>query len=275
MRLVKFSLIIGLLQGQYLHAAPPDDIPSCYEFNKLTEYKPEKAKRHLIVIVDQTSQLDDKLKKTVHAQIDQFITAGDQIQIISFSANAGGRYTDIIYNGVFDHLLPSGVRNQIAKTTLNRFDACIAAQAQAKDKLHRKLRSAYGETDHNFSNTELVGSLLQVGSSVIASSSSERAVVLIVSDMLENSNITSFYANNSVRKIDPKHELQKVMNSGITGDFGGADIFVIGAGFTGKGMAYSSQLALDNLEVFWRDLFSQHNGNLRLFGKPQLLSTIK
>lgn len=276
MKLLKtITLVISVFVSGFLAAAQPNDVPSCYDATSLNQYKPEVANRQLIIIVDQTAELDEKLKKTVHDQVEQFILPGDQIQVVAFSANAKGKYTEMLYNGIFDAPLPARTRNSIGKTTLNRFDACMQAQPQAKAKLHRKLREAFGDQTQTFPKTELIGSLLQVGSNVIASSSSDRKVILIVSDMLENSSITSFYANNNVRQIDPNVELQKTTNSGINGDLGGADIYVIGAGFVGKGMAYSSQLALDNLETFWRELFRKHNGTLQQFGKPQLLSTIK
>lgn len=268
-------LTIGLFGSGLVAAAQPNDIPSCYDITNLAEHKAGLANRQLIVIVDQTAELDDRLKKSVHEQVDQFIQPGDQVQIVAFSANAKGKYTEILYNGIFDAPLAARTRNSIGKTTLNRFDACMQAQPQAKAKLHRKLREAYGDETETFPKTELIGSLLQVGSNIIANSPSERKVLLIVSDMLENSSITSFYASNRVRQIDPTVELQKIVKSGISGDLGGADVYVIGAGFVGKGMAYSSQLALDNLEAFWRELFSQHNGTLQQFGKPQLLSPIK
>lgn len=266
---------LSLLLSGLAAAAQPTDIPSCYDITNLAQYKVGITNRQLIVIVDQTAELDDRLKKSVHEQVDQFIQPGDQVQIVAFSANAKGKYTEILYNGIFDATLTARIRNSIGKTTLNRFDACMKAQPQAKAKLHRKLSEAYGDETESFPKTELIGSLLQVGSNIIANSPSERKVLLIVSDMLENSSITSFYASNSVRQIDPTVELQKIVKSGISGDLGGADVYVIGAGFVSKGMAYSSQLALDNLEAFWNELFSQHNGTLQQFGKPQLLSPIK
>lgn len=280
MRIAKLSILLascalaGLATAK-ASAAQPGDVPSCYDALQLTEHKPAAASRHLVVIVDQTARLDDALKKSVHQQVDQFVAAGDQVQLVAFSANAQGKYTDLVYKGWFDSPLPAAVRNSISKMTLNKFDACMKAQPKAKGKLHQKLREAFGDGATDFPKTELIGSLLQVSTEVLGSTGEGRKVVLIVSDMLENSSITSFYAKNAVRQIDSAAELAKVSKAGLSGDFATADVYVIGAGFVGKGMAYSSQQALGSLESFWRALISQHNGQLKQFGKPQLLSPMQ
>lgn len=253
----------------------PDDVPSCYDAVNLTEFKPVTGGRNLIVIVDQTVSLDENLKKSVHEQVEQFIQPGDQVQLVAFSANAGGKYTSVVYNGKFDSLLTADARNSIGKMTLNKFDACMKAQPKAKVKLHQKLRDTFGVAGMEFPKTELVGSLFQISNDLISHGGQGRKVVLIVSDMFENSNVTSFYSKNRVRKIEAEIEIAKFNDAGIRADFGGADIYVVGAGFAGMGVAYSSQQALSSLELFWQKLFSANNGNLRQFGKPQLLSPMQ
>jgi hypothetical protein len=91
--------------------------------------------------------------------------------------------------------------------------------------------------------------------------------------MLENSSITSFYAKNSVRGIDAKAELGKV---GTFGDFGGARVYVAGAGSivtTGKKQVetYRDPKTMDALEMFWREYFTRSNASLAVFGKPSLM----
>lgn len=276
MKVAKLSMLLaGLWLTGQAGATQQGDIPSCYDALQLTEYKPAGASRHLVVIVDQTARLDDALKKSVHQQVDQFVEPGDQVQLVAFSANAQGKYTDLVYKGWFDSPLPAAVRNGISKMTLNKFDACMKAQPKAKGQMHQKLRNAFGDGTTDFPKTELIGSLLQVSTEVLGSTGEGRKVVLIVSDMLENSSITSFYAKNAVRTIDSNAELAKVRKAGLSGDFAGADVYVIGAGFVGNGMAYSSQQALGSLESFWRALINQNRGQLKQFGKPQLLSPMR
>lgn len=276
MKVAKLSMLLaGLWLTGQAGATQQGDIPSCYDALQLTEYKPAVASRHLVVIVDQTARLDDALKKSVHQQVDQFVEPGDQVQLVAFSANAQGKYTDLVYKGWFDSPLPAAVRNGISKMTLNKFDACMKAQPKAKGQMHQKLRNAFGDGTTDFPKTELIGSLLQVSTEVLGSTGEGRKVVLIVSDMLENSSITSFYAKNAVRTIDSNAELAKVRKAGLSGDFAGADVYVIGAGFVGNGMAYSSQQALGSLESFWRALINQNRGQLKQFGKPQLLSPMR
>lgn len=275
MKYMPIIFAAGLLSFSSLSFAQPKDIPSCYDALNLQAYKQQEAARQLIVIVDQTSRFDASLKESVHQQVEQFIQQGDQVQLIAFSANAQGKYTEVVFNGQFDHPLSAADRNSVGKMTLNKLDACLKAQQKVKAKLHKMLSGAFGDDKQQYPKTELIGSLLQISSEVVSPANGNRKVILVVSDMLENSSITSFYAKNTVRQIDASAEIAKVSNAGIIGNFGGADVHVIGAGFVGNGMAYSSQQALASLETFWRNLIKQNNGTLQQFGKPKLLSQIQ
>ncbi|WP_350624531.1 hypothetical protein, partial [Pseudoalteromonas sp. 24-MNA-CIBAN-0067] len=71
----------------------------------MTELKPATSIRDVVVLVDQTVNLDTNLKKSVHKQVQQLLGPGDRIRIVSFSANAQGHYTDIAFEGEFDQPL--------------------------------------------------------------------------------------------------------------------------------------------------------------------------
>lgn len=60
----------------------------------------------------------------------------------------------------------------------------------------------------------------------------KRKIVILASDMLENSAITSFYGKNAVRGIDSVKELAKVEKEGLITDFGETEVYVIGVGLT-------------------------------------------
>ena len=99
--------------------------------------------------------------------------------------------------------------------------------------------------------------------------------MILASDMLENSSITSFYANNAVRQIDAKNELKKVGDSDFFADFGNADVFVIGTGITKNYKKYINAKQLSSFSKFWSEYFEKSNARLVDFGTPALKSVIK
>jgi len=68
--------------------------------------------------------------------------------------------------------------------------------------------------------SDVLASLAEV-SRLVKNSTTQKRIVLIVSDMLENSTISSFYANNNARRIDPAKEMNIASKEKMLGDFSG------------------------------------------------------
>ncbi|CUB04219.1 hypothetical protein [Marinomonas fungiae] len=253
-----------------------DDIKSCYDYAQMSEVKPSKPLRDIVVMVDQTVNLDSTLKKSVHRQLQQLVTKGDRVRVVSFSANAQGRYTDISFDGQFDQDLPTNERNAMNRTALRKFDNCMEMQgSKAIELVHKQLKGSFHDSDQIYPKTELVGSLLNVAEAVFADIDSERTILILVSDMLENSDVSSFYSRGHVKSIDAEQEFAKYSASIPQGALHNTEVFVIGGGYVQGGQAYSSQAAIRSLEDFWHKVIAQAGGQLVKFGSPQLLTDIK
>jgi len=106
-------------------------------------------------------------------------------------------------------------------------------------------------------------------------------IVFIVSDMLENSSISSFYSASNLRLIDPAQELRKAQAAQMIGDFNGARVFVLGAGIVGENTKqpgktpYRDPKAISALREFWISLLSHSNATVVEFGAPSLLSAVR
>jgi hypothetical protein len=126
------------------------------------------------------------------------------------------------------------------------------------------------------------GSLKELSSRIRQSTAREK-IVFLVSDMLENSGISSFYASKNVRAIEPAVELKKAQEAQVVGDFGGARVFVLGAGLVqgnagGKNKdigVYRNPKAMSALRQFWDTYFEASHAVLAEFGAPALLSPVK
>lgn len=276
---MKKTLVTLILAALSLNAAAQtvrDDIISCYNYADITDQKPATYERDVVVMVDQTVNLDTNLKKTVHMQVGQLLGSGDRIRIVLFSANAQGRYTDVNFDGTFDTGLNDKQRSAMNRIKLNKFDTCMERQAGgAIRKVHEKLKDSFHDSEETYPKTELVGSLLSVSKALFSNAGKGRKVLILVSDMLENSDVSSFYANGKVRAVNANAEFAKYTALIPEDALSSVDVFVIGGGYVMGGTAYSSQAALNSLKDFWAQIVAKAGGNLSAFGTPQLLTNIK
>lgn len=276
MKKTLFTIALTLCSLHALGQTERDDIISCYDYADVSDFKPSSYMRNVVVMVDQTVNLDTNLKKTVHQQMGQLLTAGDRIRIVPFSANAQGRYTDVTFDGTFDIELSQDSRNAMNRLKLNKFDACMEKQKAGAIRLvHEKLKMSFHDSDQAYPKTELVGSLMNVSKSLFSDGGEQRKILILVSDMLENSDVSSFYSQGSVRAIDAEDEFVKYELSIPNDALSSVDVFVIGGGYLNGGKAYSSQVALNSLRSFWEKVVTKAGGDLSDFGTPQLLKDIK
>lgn len=253
-------------------------LESCYtEEMKIND---ERFDTELFVIVDQTTLFNLTLKQSVSDNIQPFMRPGNGVTLIKFSAYKLGQYTDVITAVKFDSEISRDMRNDISKRKLKTFDRCMKVQIKKASYLvGGALKQVFGGASDKLDKSDVLFSLKAV-SLRVKKSKAKRKVVLIASDMLENSSIASFYSSREVREINTEKQMLVVDKHNLIGDFGGADIYVIGAGLLpedSKKMsgAYRPYQVMKPLEDFWTDWFNKSNAKLIEFGKPALLNPIE
>ena len=251
-----------------------NDIPSCYDYAKLTEYKTSNVDRELFVIVDQTVHLDTNMKKNVASQLANFGHPGDKVTIVTFSAMAAGEYTNVPFTGRFEKFPSSNVQDDMNAMSLRKLKRCLKSQAGAMGQAQQILKSSFNDGEQGYPATELVGTVLTIGNDLVSRSTAERKIVLLVSDMLENSATLSFYSGGRVKVPDAKVSYSKYKTQGFVGNFEQAEFHVIGAGFIHGGKNYNSTKSMIELEKFWKMVLNDANVDLKQFGKPNLLGSI-
>jgi hypothetical protein len=253
-----------------------DDIISCYDYADIMDQKPAIYERDVVVMVDQTVNLDTNLKKTVHMQVGQLLGNGDRIRIVPFSANAQGRYTGVTFDGTFDSDLTEDQRKAMNRIKLNKFNSCMEKQTNGAIRLvHEKLKGSFHDSKQSYPKTELVGSLMSVSNSLFSGGNNGRKMLILVSDMLENSDVSSFYVNGRIRIVDVNTEFAKYAPLIPENALSSVEVFIIGGGYVMGGKAYSSQAALNSLKEFWAKIVAKAGGELAVFGTPQLLNDIE
>lgn len=276
------SLLAALWLGASAPAwavAPQNQIPSCYTANKLTPSGPVITQDY-IVLIDQTTMLDNELQMSLAGMLRSMVKPGSAITVLTFSAFTQGRYMNLAGYGELEAPMNDKVRNSIGVKVLKNFDGCMAGQKNFALKLFNGVvGKALQGSSFDLKKSDVLSALAEA-SRVVKNTKTQHKTVLIVSDMLENSTISSFYQNNNVRQIDPAKELKKVEDANFLGNFGNASVYVMGAGLvpeTGKGKSeakYRDPKTLGALKRFWADYFQKSNARLMDFGTPALLTAI-
>lgn len=267
-----FAILLGFVHNS-AHAAPAT-IGSCYDTVKLGDITPPALSRDLYVLVDQTMALDAKLQEESYQKIIQFLMPGDSVQVIGFSANAAGYYTEIILRGIIDARLPEDTRYAISKKILRQVDTCQKNQdSQVRTYTGKALLHAFSNATTDLPKTEILSNLSNVSKNIISQSDTPEKYMLIISDMMENSDLLSLYGGGKLENLNPVRELEKLETKVTFEDMDQTQVYVVGGGFLNDGK-YRSSVALKSLEDFWSLYFERSNADLRQFGTPSLLGQI-
>ncbi|OEC33668.1 hypothetical protein SAMN05216600_11915 [Pseudomonas cuatrocienegasensis] len=270
-------LVVGLLPMAAQAADERNDIPGCYPYAQLSQQQPAPSGRELVVIIDETVQMSQALQRSAWDHAMRYVRPGDSVRLYQFSAFLQNHYMKLQFAGLLDVPLQGKVRNSIGSKSLKQLDACLQQQAAFFQKTFgQQFVGSFGKPGEEIARSEIFGSLRKIAEDLASRPSQER-VVLLVSDMLENSDFGSFYQSNRIRDIDPEAELKKVQQKNLLADFAGARVYVHGAGLVAgdsKG-AYRSGSTLQRLEQFWRVYLQQSNADLAAFGAPELTADLR
>lgn len=258
-------------------AGNTDAVSTCYS-EKMPAQR-NATDTEIFVVIDQTTLFDGGLKQSVADNIRSFLKPGNAFSVMQFSAFTQGHYTDVLVSGKLDPVLAKAARDDISKPVLNKFDQCMAGQPKLAGQLvGGAMRAAFEGSSIDITKSDIFASLKDI-SGKVRQSPAQHKIVLLASDMLENSSITSFYAKQAVRQINQEKELKLVEDNQLFGDFGGARVYVIGAGLLAEDVkhpkgAYRPTQTMQALSRFWAEYFHKSNAELVEFGQPALLNQI-
>jgi len=283
LKIIMAALALIFAVGSAYAAAPQNKVPSCYAANPKIGQKLPVPQRWLYLVIDQTVMLDDNLKQSLADIVKHNLQPGMGFSVFSFSAFSQGRYMEHLATGILETTIADKkVRDDVSVPALQKFDACMKGQygyglKLALDSVGKALQASSA----NLAKSDVISSLAEI-SHLVKENPVKNKQILLVSDMLENSTISSFYAKNAVRKVDAEKELKTVEANHLLGDFAGAGVYVMGAGMMpeqkdakSKNVQYRDPKTLAALKQFWEGYFSRSNAKLEEFGAPELLSPIQ
>ena len=248
-------------------------IPSCYQLVDIDRISPP-IERGLLVVVDNTIELEHALQRESFEKIVHFMSEGDRVVIISFSAYVEDQYTRIRADARLDRMLSKDAAFTVPKQKLKELKRCLAGQKRSLARIvGTSLEAIYAESSTDLPNTELLATLAKTSREILPILKARETYLLIVSDMMEHSDVTSFYKSGNIRMIDPEAELQKAEASGVVAVYPGTVAYIIGAGYTGAGK-YRSAKVMRAVEDFWRLYIARAGGRLQTFGTPSMFGDI-
>ncbi|MEQ5776239.1 MULTISPECIES: hypothetical protein [unclassified Thalassospira] len=249
-------------------------IGSCYDQVRINDVETPRLSRDLYIVVDQTLIFDKKLQEDAYRKLQDFVEPGTAYHVVTFSANAAGRYASVLINAQVDTPLENDVRYDISKKTLTLLDACQKKQALlAKKALGQALLKAFGDASTELPHTELMGNLANISRNLAGASDIADKYLVVISDMIENSDLLSFYQAGNLEKANTDAHFESYAQAGAIGDWQQARVYVIGGGYAPDG-SYWSSAQLKILRDFWTSYFEHSNARMMEFGTPSLLGNI-
>lgn len=257
-----------------------NDVPSCY---KAGHYKFESAPytKFAYILVDQTVVLNPELQKESIDNAVRLLEPGTKFVVSEFSAFSQNRYLNVLNTGIIESPMTKSQRDNVPTHTLSSFDSCMNGQAGYSVQMVSKAVSSAMSGADNLARSDIMMALKTI-SEVVGRDTVKQKVVFVITDGLENSSITSFYSKNSVRVIDTDKELSKAKSNDLMGDFGGASVYMLGAGVMppskigtkAEREGYRDPKTLNSLNQFWKAYFDKSNARLMEFGAPALVSPV-
>jgi hypothetical protein len=249
-------------------------VPSCYDALKIKNPNAT-IEKELFILIDQTTIIDKNMMKYTYKNMMNFMKNGYAVSIISFSSNSDGKYTDVVYAGTVEARMSKKESYDVSKKILRKYEGCMNGQLKfAKKKAKKALIAVLKGASKKMPHSDIIKSLTNISKDIITSSSAKEKVVLLVSDMLEHSSITSFYKQGRIKHINVKNEYAKINKSQYIANFSGAKVYVIGAGILAK-KGYRDAKTLKNLTDFWRHYFKSTDADLQEIGTPMLLRDVE
>lgn len=276
---LKTSLVagLGLLLPAWSAAAFEVPFPkSSYQAVGGKAGLPGEPRGVLFVLMDETTSLNEhpKVPRSVQELAVNWLSPGRAVQVIRFSAYVPGRSAEIVTGGLLDHEPSDDFIDNIKRSARVKFYRLHKRQAHAaKAQTAKAIRKVFNAYSTSIPKSEILFNMHRL-SAHIREYKAPQKIILLVSDMLENSSVTSFYLAGGIRKIDPETEIEKAKSEGLIGDFGeNVRVYVVGLGFGAKDYLDSDRVS--RLKTFWQRYFEHGNATVEEFGTPLLFGELE
>ncbi len=234
---------------------------SDYCKNLLIELSGKEKIREVFIIIDQTTAFPKHIRQNAIVNIFALLKPKTTVNIFTFSEYTKGKNISLVDRYYFNAQLTKDQRYDMGRKKLKEFDQCFKSQ---HDGMRRKLASDildnFKDDKQSSNKSEILYTLKKISKKAVKLSRAKQKIVILLSDMLENSTYTSFYGKE-LKNLNIDKHINIIKKNKLFGDFDNADIIVIGAGIVDK-ENYRDGKDFDNLELLWEEYFKKSNAKL-------------
>ena len=252
---------------------------SCYDIYKSSSKPKSDINRAIFVLIDETTLFNESLQQQIIKNTLSKISPANYIYVAKFSAFIDNHYNEKIFEFKVDTPLTSDERYYERKDILAKIDKCLKDQHNyVTNQIVQSINKSFLKPDENISKSDILYALKDFGENVISKVKANEKTIILASDMLENSTISSFYSKNTTKLVKEEDELKKVEKSDLFSNFDNSNIYVIGTGIISSkdnNKTYRDPKILGSLKNFWTKYFEKSNGNLIEMGQPSLKNEIE
>lgn len=274
MKIIKNICILFLFLGMVSLWADS----SCYDIYKTSKKPDVGVERAVFVLIDETTLFNQSLQEQIIKNTLSKIAPANYIYIGKFSAFIDNHYNEKIFEFKLDIPMSSDERYYERKDTLSKVDKCLKDQEKYVAKqVVDGIEKSFLKPDDNISKSDILYALKDFGENVISKVEAKEKIVILASDMLENSTITSFYSKGTTKFIKSEEELKKIEKANLLSSFDNSKIYIIGAGLIStkdNNKTYRDPKILTSLKDFWTEYFNKSKGEIIEMGQPALKNLI-
>jgi len=247
---------------------------SCFAGIKYAQPMEQRASRGLYILVDETVPLSKEMKAKVEKLVGGWGKQGDMVKIARFSASYRGLYPELIFHQRIESAPDSAFLYNLHYRDKVFIKQCLEEQKEKFNKeFGMQVNAALRNLNPKIPKTELLGSLKQLSKKLVVPDEALEKTVLIISDGMENSAVTSFYKNKTLKNIKPKATIAKLRRSGMMGFWKNAKVYMYGVGLMPDKKRYANPKLVQNLKHFWERYFVEGGAKSAEIGTPELLLT--
>lgn len=218
----------------------------------------------VFVLVDESTYFDNEAQEDIYKKIVPFVKQNTRINIDSFTEYSKTRKNKDLGSYYIYSDLTNDEKDEIGRTLLGSVKDCLdSAKVAAYSGIKKDLEKAFRKKNDNLKKSEILRNLRIYTRNNVRYSKAKRKVVIILSDMLQNSEYMSFYKNGKVKLLDIDKELDNVKKNRLFSTFNGAEVYTYGLGLveinSSKDSARNLRV-LDGLIMFWEDYVSESGG---------------
>ncbi|MCE1273060.1 MAG: hypothetical protein HGA60_07540 [Chlorobiaceae bacterium] len=236
----------------------------------------------LFVLIDQSVNFDNTIRSKALELVSDWIADGRAVEVYAFSSAVPGRYTMRITGGRIDDTPTDYFIDNLRRSDREMFNVMHARQKTlAKRVILNSMLQAFNGSRSEIHHTDIVRTVREISDYIHRYPAGTKSVFL-VSDMLENSQIASFYYNNRIRAIAPDRELAAVAAKNMIGDFGGnVKVYILGLGYytvdrtKPQSENYLDSDRISNIANFWYKYFTRSRTVVMEIGKPMMFGALR